>query len=332
MIEVVGLGALNVDNILKVERLLKDEEAVAQKHRLAEYEDAGAQKLGLFPGGSAANTIYGLAKLGIETGFIGAIGDDAEGRLLLHDFQRVGVDTSRIKLKPGAKTGVALCLTDTRNFRSIHITPGANDLLTMDDADSTYINQAKMFHVTSFAGDRQFKLSVELLDKLDFSVKVSFSPGGLYASRGLQALTPILAKTYVLFVNEGEVRQLTGGDFVSGARRLLDLGCHIVVVTLGQGKAYKSVMATGYIRTAEDEYAVESSDKSIVSASDAIGAGDAFATGFLYGLLKGKQLEECGRLGNMVAQFSISEIGARQGLPNLNKLTKRYRELYNEEL
>ncbi|MFC1941266.1 PfkB family carbohydrate kinase [Chloroflexota bacterium] len=65
---------------------------------------------------------------------------------------------------------------------------------------------------------------------------------------------------------------------------------------------------------------------------DTTSAGDAFATGFLYGLLQGKGLEECGHLGHIVAQFSISKIGAREGLPTLNELSQRYRELYNKEL
>ena len=87
-------------------------------------------------------------------------------------------------------------------------------------------------------------------------------------------------------------------------------------------------MATSYIRDTENEYAVESNSKDVKSALDTTGAGDAFATGFLYGYLNGKGLEECGRLGNIVAQFSISQIGAREGLPALSELAHRYRFLF----
>jgi ribokinase len=65
---------------------------------------------------------------------------------------------------------------------------------------------------------------------------------------------------------------------------------------------------------------------------DTTGAGDAFAAGFLYGLLKKKNLEICGRLGDIVAQFSIKKVGARAGLPTLAQLSRRYRELYHEAL
>ena len=86
------------------------------------------------------------------------------------------------------------------------------------------------------------------------------------------------------------------------------------------------------VRDAEKEYVIEPSSKNIISALDTIGAGDAFATGFLYGLLTGKELDECGRLGDIVAQFSITKTGARQGLPTLDELAQRYRQLYNKQL
>ncbi|MFC1933149.1 carbohydrate kinase family protein [Chloroflexota bacterium] len=318
-IEVVGLGALNMDCLYKVERILADGEAVVEEPILS-------------PGGSAANTIYGLAKLGVNTGFAGIIGSDAEGKMLVQDFERIGVDTSQIRIKQKAETGSALCLSDRLNFRSIYVTPGANSLLTMDDLDSDYINQTRVLHISSFADDRQFKVLLELIDKLDPSIKISFSPGALYAVKGLKILAPILARTYVLFINQSEIRQLTGQDVPLGAKSCLEQGCHIVVVTLGQGTSWKTVMATSYIRDVENEYIVEPTNKSTISTLDTTGAGDAFATGFLYGLLEGKGLRECGELGQIVAQFSITKVGAREGLPTLNELFQRYREFYNKEL
>ena len=320
-IEVVGLGALNVDNIYQVDRILEDGEAVVKEW-------------GLFPGGSAANTIYGLAKLGVNTGFSGVVGDDTEGKILVKDFQQAGVDISQVRVKHGAKTGATLCLSDNRGKRSLYVLPGANNQLTMDDLDLTYINRAKMLHLSSFADDRQFKVSLEVMDKLDPSVKLSFSPGALYAVKGLSVLSPLLQRTHVLFLNRNEMGQLTGEDVIAGAKTCLKQGCRIVVVTLGEGIRLKlekgAVTAVGYIRDAENEYAVEPTSPNIASEVNTTGAGDAFATGFLYGLINDRELEECGRLGNIVAQFSTTRAGARQGLPTLNQLTKRYQELYPE--
>ena len=311
-IQITGLGALNIDHIYKVERILDDGEAVVLEAKSS-------------PGGSDANTIYGLAKLGMKTGFGGVVGDDEEGEILLQDFQAAGVDTSRIKVKPKAKTGSTLCLSDRQGRRSLYVLPGANNLFTIDDLDLSYINRAEMLHLSSFADDRQFKVLLELIDRLDSSVKLSFAPGALYASKGLDTLAPILSKTYILFINQSEMRQLTGGEVKVGAERCLEQGCQKVVVTLGKGGQLGK--AVGYIRDAENEYVIEPGSRDIGAEVDTTGAGDAFAAGFIYGLLKGKNLKECGRLGNIVAQFCISKIGARQGLPTLNELTKRYREL-----
>ncbi len=318
-IEIVGLGALNIDHIYKVERILDDGEAVVTE-------------AASFPGGSAANTIYGLAKLGVRTGFTGVVGDDAEGKTLVQDFQKVGVDTSQIRVKSGTQTGSVLCLSDRLGKRSLYVIPGANDLLSTDDLDLDYINQAKMLHISSFADDRQFKMLLGLMEKLDPSVKVSFTPGALYVAKGLKAQTSISARTHVLFINQSEMEQLTGKDITDGADTCLKQGCHIVAITLGKGTIWRNVMATSYIRDIESEYIVEPGKQNVISAIDTTGAGDAFATGFLYGLLNGKGLEVCGRLGDIVAQFSISKMGAREGLPTFNELGQRYQELYSTQL
>jgi len=318
-IEVVGLGALNIDHIYKVEHILEDGEAVAEEAKSS-------------PGGSAANTIYGLAKLGVSTGFSGVVGDNGEGKILLHDFQQAGVNISPIRVKHEAKTGSVLCLSDRRGRRSLYVLPGANNSLTIDDLDLTYINQAGILHLSSFADDRQFKVLLELIDRLDLSVKLSFAPGALYAIKGLKALAPILSRTHLLFINQDEIRQLTGEEVTVGAESCLRQGCQNVVVTLGKGGRLGKAAAVCYIRDAENEYVIESGSRDIGAEVDTTGAGDAFATGFLYGLVKGKGLRECGLLGDVVAQFSISEMGARQGLPTLNQLAQRYRELYLEQL
>ena len=326
-IKVVGLGALNVDHLYQVERILADGETVVKES-------------GLFPGGSAANTIYGLARLGVSTGFIGVVGDDAEGKLLVQDFQKTGANTSQIKVKPQAKSGSVFCLSDKLSQRSLYVLPGANNLLTIDDVDLDYINQVKMLHVSSFADDRQFRMLLELIERLDSSIKVSFAPGALYAAKGLKALAPILAKTHVLFLNQSEIQQLTGQGVIAGAESCLRQGIRIIVVTLGKGiklesgkgNSRRTVNAICYIRDIESEHTIEADNRNMGTEADATGAGDAFATGFLYGLLKGKGLEECGRLGDIAAQFSVTKLGARQGLPTLNELAQRYQQRYHKQL
>jgi ribokinase len=316
-IEIVGLGALNIDHIYKVERLLEDGETTV-------LESSS------FPGGSAANTIYGLAKLGMKTGFCGVVGDDDSGKMLLRDFQKAGVDTSKIRTKRGAKSGSVLCLSDNSGRRSLYVLPGANNQLTMADLDLAYINRVNMLHLSSFADDRQFKVVLELVARLKLSVKLSFAPGALYAVKGLKTLAPILRRTQLLFINQSEVRQLTGKDVITGAESCLKQGCQIVVVTLGTGTKIKKTTAVGYIRDSEHEYLIKPRD--IGAGMDTTGAGDAFAAGFIYGVLKGKGLKDCGRLGEITAFFSTTKLGARHGFPRLKELAQRYQKLYSRQL
>jgi ribokinase len=316
--DVVGLGAMNTDHIYRVEHLTADEETTILE-------------LQLCPGGSAANTIHGLAKLGESTGFIGAIGDDTEGKMLMDTFHWFGVDTGRVRLKEETQTGSALCLSDRSGKRAIYVMPGANGLLTLEDIDIDYINHALLFHTSSFVGETQFTMQKEVIKRIKPTVMVSFAPGALYAKRGLKALSPLLGKTFVLFLNEKELKQITGKDIAEGATICLQQGCKIVVVTLGRGTSYKGVTAASYILDSSGEYVIKTVNQT-TTAVDTTGAGDAFAAGFLYGLLNERGPEICGRLGDIVARFCISQPGARDGLPNPDQLAEEYREIYGEEL
>jgi len=102
-IEVVGFGAMNIDHLCQVKELVVDgEQAVT-----------GFESI---PGGSAANTIYGLAKLGVITGFVGAVGTDKSGKLLMDDFKTVNVNTSQISFKKAETVSVGLHLDKHYNL------------------------------------------------------------------------------------------------------------------------------------------------------------------------------------------------------------------------
>lgn len=343
---VVGFGAMNLDELYRVQSILADDETTIGGHQLS-------------PGGSAANTIYGLAKLGINTSFIGAVGADDVGELLLRNFMNVGVDTSQIKTKENTKTGLVLGLTDSQGRRALYVAPEANSLLTREDITLEHLGQAELIHLSSFVDDKQFELQKWVVSSLPQSVKISFTPGAIYTRKGLNALTPILAKTHILFTNEREIEELAETKFRPAARHFLNEGCQIVVVTLGRGSIKKintrqltlkldnhlQILSTGSYMASDNElelrfasYVADSNNEYIIESKpghrrvDTTGAGDAFATGFLYGLLNGKGPEECGRLGDIVAQFSITKIGARAGLPTFDELAHRYQELYDKRL
>lgn len=329
--EVVGLGAMNMDLLYIVEQVLLDGEAFIDKYSSN-------------PGGSAANTIYGLARLGVNASFVGAVGTDSDGQNLIDDLQRAGVDTKNIVRKEGASTGKALCLSDKSGVRSLYILPGANARLSWQDVDLGYLNQARLLHFSSFTNEAQLDIQRRVAHQLPVSVQLSFSPGALYASRGIEALAPILERTSILFLNQVELRQLTGDDLHEGAVTCLRQGCHIVVVTLGSGVAPEEIqsllpspppekmMLAAYIADGRQELIIETKRIPAWEIEDTTGAGDAFTAGFIFGFLRGKDLVECGLLGDTVAKLSIRKIGARSGLPTLPELAAKYQEWYGRDL
>jgi ribokinase len=317
--EVIGFGAMNMDRLYRVERLLTDGEAAV--------DDVHLQ-----PGGSAANTIYALARLGVSTGYVGAVGDDEEGRSLLADLTAVGVEVGHVAVKPGVATGTVLGLVDRKGQRALYVSPGANSLLRAEDIDRGYLNQAQVLHLSPFVHQDQFQIQKEVLEGLDPRVRVSLAPGDLYTSRGAKALAPLIKRSHVLFVNRKEMRALTGKDPQMGAQWCQELGCPLVVVTLGEGVEREGKRIICHMNYEGQEHWVESAHPSHLQVKDTTGAGDAFAAGFLFGLLKGKTLEDCGLLGDLMAGFCIAQMGAREGLPSPAQLAPKFHELSGQSL
>ena len=312
-LNIIGFGAMNIDRLYLVQRILTDGEAPIKRFTLS-------------PGGSAANTIYGLARLGIASGFLGTVGNDDPGQILLRDFESKGVDSSRIKVKPKAETGSVLCLTDRLGQRALYVSPGANRLLTARDIDLDYLKQAKIVHLSPFVDRKQLEIQRSVLSKLSPSVKVSLAPGELYAAKGLRTLAPLIERTYILFLNRHELEQLTHEARIEkGVQMCLEQGCQIVAVTLGKGVIRQGKTMACCLSDGKQEW-IEAEPSGRRRAKETTGAGDAFAAGVLYGLLNEKGLRECGLLGEIMAQLCIREIGARPGLPSLSELAQRFQE------
>jgi len=301
--DVIGFGALNVDTLLKVERIAGPEE----ESFIENYTESC--------GGSAANTIVGLARLDRKVGFIGKIANDREGKLQIDTFINEGVDVEGIIHSKKGKSGAALGLVDKKGARAIYINPGENDTLESREINLEYIAQTNFLHMSSFVGEKPFRAQKKIAGMLPKSIKLSFDPGALYAQRGFTAIEPLIRSAHVFMPNAIELKQITGeADYRRGADTILEMGVQIVVVKLG--------IKGCYITDGQEQVTV---DAFPVKTADTTGAGDAFNAGFLYGLLNKKNnLYECGRLGNFVASKSITTNGARAGLPYQKDLTTIY--------
>ncbi|MGD6850920.1 MAG: carbohydrate kinase family protein [Candidatus Bathyarchaeia archaeon] len=291
--DVIGFGALNVDTLLKVDRIAGAEE----ESFIHDYAEAC--------GGSAANTIVGLARLGCKVGFIGKVADDHEGKLQIDCFTQEGVDTEGIIHAAKGKSGVCLGFVDKKGQRALYINPGVNDNVEFRELNAKYITDTQILHLSSFVGEKSFRAQKKLMSFLPDTVKVSFDPGSLYAQKGLAAIEPIIQNSFVMMPNQLELKLLTGeSEIPKGAQALLDMGVQIVAVKLGDKGCY--------VTNGEEKNIIQPYK---VAAVDTTGAGDAFDAGFLYGLIHDKPLFECGRLGNYVASRSVMKMGARDGLP-----------------
>jgi len=294
--DVICFGALNVDKLYKVNRIASADE----ESEILDFKES--------PGGSAANTAVGLARLGVKTGFIGKVAADREGELLIRAFIDEGVNTDGILISEDGRSGTVLGFINEKGERALYVDPGANNSLEFHEIDINYASKADLLHLSSFVGEKPFQAQKRLVESLP-EISVTLDPGMIYARRGLAELKPLIERCMVFFPNEHELRLLSGKDYREGAETLLKEGVRIVAVKLG---------AQGcYVTDGEENHLIEPFK---VEVADSTGAGDAFCAGFLYGMINNKTLRECGVLGNFVASRTLTRMGARNGLPRKDDL------------
>lgn len=286
--EIIGFGALNVDRLYSVDKIVShDEESFITDETNT-------------PGGSAANTIVGLARLGCSTSIIGKIAEDDEGDLIEYNLAVNGVYTNNLIYSESGSTGKCIGFVDKNGERCLYISPGVNDDIKIGEINPLNIMRCKIMHYTSFVGD-SFNTQIELLEKLSKETLLSFDPGMLYVEKGFDELKPILERTDILLINESELRLLCNNDYDDLKELtlgLLDLGIDTVVVKQGS----KGVFAINN----SQECFVEAYECEVV---DTTGAGDSFNSGFLYSFLKGYDLEKSCQIGNWVASKAIQGFG-----------------------
>ncbi|MEM2943538.1 MAG: PfkB family carbohydrate kinase [Methanomassiliicoccales archaeon] len=307
--DVVGVGALNVDFIYEVNRLVVAEKSYVpgseifedkrRFRRVKEELDQTGKLVRRSAGGSAANTVYALAKMGFKTGILGITGIDELGDFILYSMN--DVDYSHVKRLDD--TGVCLSLV-SRGERSLIVFPNANDMFSISIEDIGYLNESRIVHMSSFVGDRGLNEQKKIAKELDAGVMLSFDPGEIYARKGLRAIKTILRRCDILFINERELQLLTSNDVVEGSKMLLETGPEIVACKMGEKGSI--------IVTDTDEITISPTNTVVV---DKTGAGDVYDAGFLAGILMDWPIEKCGNFASFVAGRSIAYYG-RDGYPD----------------
>ena len=253
------------------------------------------------PGGAPANVAVAARRLGVETAFIGKVGDDLFGHFLEGVLAEEGVETRGLRFDPEARTTMAIIAMPDENSAEFvfYRNPGADQRLRPDELDQGLIQQARAFHFGSLS------LTDEPARSATYeAVRIAHQAGALISydinyrpslwkdpRQALEQAMEMLPKVDLLKVNEGELALLTRQDRIDptdvksleqAASDLLNKGPQLVVVTLGKDGSYFQIEAGGeYIPAFK------------VETIDAIGCGDAFVAGLLTQLVKrGNWLEE----------------------------------------
>lgn len=295
-VDVIGFGALNLDKLYNVDSIAcNDCESFIKSEKDT-------------PGGSAANTIIGLSKLGLKTSIIGKIAEDSDGEVIELNLALNEVYTNNLIYSEKGNTGKVLGFVDSKGNRGLYVDPGVNDEIAIGEINPKNINTCKIMHYTSFVGD-SFNTQIKLLEKLNEDILLSFDPGMIYVKKGLKDLLPILNRTNILLINETELRLLYEDYYkaIDGVNSLslkeiaihiLDDGIETVVVKKGSSGVFAI--------DSQEECDVEAFSSNVV---DTTGAGDSFNSGFLYGLLNAYSLEKSCKIGNWVASKAIEGFG-----------------------
>jgi sugar/nucleoside kinase (ribokinase family) len=261
-------------------------------------------------GGSAANTMAGLASLGARAGFIGRVRDDQLGSVFAHDIRAAGVTFTSTPSTAGQPTGRCLIIVTPDGERTMNTLLGASSELGPDDVSTELIDAARITYLEGYLFDRE--IAGEAFHK---AAAAAHAAGGRVAltlsdafcvERFLEPFRTLVADQIdVLFGNADELCLLFGTTDVESAMAQAEAHCEVIAITCG---------ADGALLSAGGERAHVAAEP-VEQVVDTTGAGDLFAAGFLYGLTRGRDLETCGRLGALAAAEVISHVGARPETP-----------------
>lgn len=310
--DIVGIGNAIVDVLAKVgDTFLTERNLPKGSMTLLEAKEAGKIYAEVISerevsGGSAANTVAGLASLGADCAFIGKVHDDELGQLFQRDIGAAGIDFFTEALTEGPATGRSVVLVTPDAQRSMFTYLGASRKLSLADIDEKIISESRITFIEGYLWDEPSEHEA-ILKACELAHKhgreVSFSVSDTYCVKQHRENMLKLIKEHVniLFANEEELKTLFQTDDFYAALDEIKPLVNIAAVTRD---SRGSVIVHG-----REKIFVEA--EKIEDVIDSTGAGDLYASGFLYGLVKGRSLGTCAIIGSIAASEVISHYGAR---------------------
>ena len=312
-LDIIAIGNAIVDVIASTEdTFLEAEKLVKGSMRLIDAEEA-EQLYGRMPpgleasGGSAANTVAGMAALGLRAAFVGQVADDQLGAVFRHDINAIGVEFDTRPLQDGAPTARSLILVTPDAQRTMNTFLGASQYLPASALDESQIEAAATLYLEGYLWDpaeprAAMEKAIAVARGADRQVAFTLSDS-FCVDRHRDGFRDLIdgGRIDILFANEHEIQSLTQQADVETAIAAVAPKLPLLVVT----RSEKGAIAIE--RGQRAEVTAEPVEKVV----DTTGAGDQFAAGFLAGRARGRSLEHCLRMGAIAAAEVISHYGPR---------------------
>lgn len=313
--DVVGIGNALVDvlshvddGFLSAHDLTKGSMTLVEDDRADELYAAMEHRTEM-SGGSAANTLVGVASFGGRAAYIGRVHDDDLGTVFAHDLASLEVDFGSPRASAGPGTGRCMIVVTPDAQRTMNTYLGASSLLGPDHIDLDVVRDSEVTFLEGYLFDRDaakdaYRVATEAAHAAGREVALSLSDGFCVDRHRDDFLALIDGGVDILFANTDEITRLYQVDDFDDAVAKVRGRCKIACLTRGR---------EGSVVVAGDETHVVPAHE-VPKRVDTTGAGDLYAAGFLYGYTQGMSLDRCGRLGSIAAAAVIGHTGARPGL------------------
>lgn len=287
-VDILAIGGIDMDMVLTVPRMPGFDEK-----EMAEF-------LGWMPGGPAANSACAAARLGLNVASFSQVGDDENGRAIVADFARHGVDTSLIETVTGQQSPFTVILIDPSGEKVILVVPGFEAVYSAEKAAAVLPNVRYLYIMPG--REETFLMLARLAHEHGAQVMIDIEPTACAQRNKLERL---LAETDIASFNRFGFEAAAGtAPSFAAARQLLDYGPHTIIVTRG---------GAGVLAVTQDEQAEHPGFQ--VAVADTTGAGDTFHAAYLAAVIRGLPLAERLRFASAAAAISVTAIGPRGRLP-----------------
>lgn len=268
-------------------------------------------------GGSAANTAAGFSSFGGRAAFIGKVFDDQLGKIFQHDLESVGVSFQVPPAKKGKPTARSLIFVTPDGERTMNTYLGASRHIDPDDIDENLVREAEITYVEGYLWDEprtkeSIRKAIGIAKAAGRKVAFTLSDTFCVERHRTEFLAMLEGEIDILFANKNEICSLFETRDLYDAVNAIRGKCEIAVVTRSE---------EGSVIINNGHEVVVHADK-ITRVVDATGAGDLYASGFLFGLSKKLSMLECGKLGSGAASLVIQQTGARVPKEKLQALVR----------